>query len=252
LQNEDKNQWLRIYELSFAVVLKIFRKYSFYLNQDQEGPRISLLWVTREYQVTKRPTRQRKKRWTRTSQQLKDTLQITWRNGWPKSEEDFKKRDQICKNGSNEMKERKPGVYRKEDTKWMPSKEKVVISRLRTGYARATPGGPKMEGVGNPLWPSATPIYPSTTYCGNAKKLRTREQTWIWIKNNGSTGKKVWKRWLTTQKKSDCTTEYRNGKTRRESINQGSDGNEERKRCPWNINLGKKNVIEMKCKYYFW
>jgi hypothetical protein len=37
---------------------------------------------------------------------------------------------------------------------------------------------------------SATPIYPSTTYCKNAKKLRTRERTWTRKKNNASTGKK--------------------------------------------------------------
>jgi hypothetical protein len=33
---------------------------------------------------------------------------------------------------------------------------------------------------------------------------------------------------------------------RRKRINQDSDGNEERRRYPWNINLGKKY------KYYFW
>jgi hypothetical protein len=50
---------------------------------DHEGPRITLLF-TREYQKMKRPTRQREKPWTRTSQPLKDTRQTTWRNGWPK------------------------------------------------------------------------------------------------------------------------------------------------------------------------
>jgi hypothetical protein len=34
----------------------------------------------------------------------------------------------------------------------MPRKEQVAISRLRTGYTRAT-HGPKMEGVGNLLCP---------------------------------------------------------------------------------------------------
>jgi hypothetical protein len=63
------------------------------------------------------------------------------------------------------MKERKPDVDRKEDTKGMRRKELVAISRLRTGYTRAT-HGPKMERVA----PSATLIYLSTTYCGNAKK----------------------------------------------------------------------------------
>jgi hypothetical protein len=60
--------------------------------------------------------------------------------------EDFKKRVQWWKNGNNEMKERKPNVDRKEDTKKMPKKEQVAISRLRTGHTH----GLKMEGVSNP------------------------------------------------------------------------------------------------------
>jgi hypothetical protein len=87
--------------------------------------------------------------------------------------------------------------------------------------------------------PSATPIYLSTPYCGNAKKLTTRVWTWTWERNNGSTGKKVWKRKLTTQKKSDCTTGYRNGENnqkvskiiaKRKRTNQDDDENEERRR----------------------
>jgi hypothetical protein len=92
---------------------------------------------------------------------------------------------------------------RKQETIGMPRKEQVAISRLRTGFTRAT-HGPKMEGVVNA--PSATPIYPSTTYCGNAKKLRTRERTWTWERNNGSTGKKYGKdNWL--RKRMEKTTE---------------------------------------------
>jgi hypothetical protein len=45
------------------------------------------------------------------------------------------------------MKERKPDVDRKEDTKRMPKKEQVAISRLRTGYTRATQD-PKIEDIG--------------------------------------------------------------------------------------------------------
>jgi hypothetical protein len=47
------------------------------------------------------------------------------------------------KNKNNEMKERKPDVDRKEDTKGMPS----------TAYTRYTKTihGPKMEGDGNPV-----------------------------------------------------------------------------------------------------
>jgi hypothetical protein len=68
------------------------------------------------------------------------------------TEEEFKKRDQRWKNGNNEMKERKPDVDRKKDTKGKPRKDQVAISRLRTEYTRAT-HGPKMEVVSNPLYP---------------------------------------------------------------------------------------------------
>jgi hypothetical protein len=55
------------------------------------------------------------------------------------------------------MKERKPEVHRKEDTIEIPIKKQVAIFRLRIGYRRAHM------------------VYHSTTYCENAKKLRTRE-----------------------------------------------------------------------------
>jgi hypothetical protein len=83
------------------------------------------------------------------------------------TEEDFKKRDQKWKNGNNEMKERKPDVDRKEDTKGMPTKEHVAISRPLMA--------PRWKGSVVHYVPSVTPIYLSTTHCGNAKKLRTRE-----------------------------------------------------------------------------
>jgi hypothetical protein len=50
------------------------------------------------------------------------------------TDEDLKKRDERWKNGNNRMKERKP----------------EPISRLKTGYTKAT-HGLKMKGVGNPL-----------------------------------------------------------------------------------------------------
>jgi hypothetical protein len=50
------------------------------------------------------------------------------------------------------MIKRKPDVDRKQDTKEMPRKEQVAISRLRTGHTRAT-HCPKKKGVGNPLCP---------------------------------------------------------------------------------------------------
>jgi hypothetical protein len=48
------------------------------------------------------------------------------------------------------MEKRKQRDERKEERKGMPRKEQVTISRLRTGYSRAT-HGPKMEEVDNPL-----------------------------------------------------------------------------------------------------
>jgi hypothetical protein len=68
------------------------------------------------------------------------------------TEKDFKQRDQRWKNGNNEMKERKPDVDRKKDTKRMSRKEQVEIFRLRTRYTTAT-HGPKMERISNPLCP---------------------------------------------------------------------------------------------------
>jgi hypothetical protein len=56
-----------------------------------------------------------------------------------------KKRPKM-ENGNNDMKQRKPDVDRKEDTKVMPRKQQMAISRLRTGYKKAI-HGPKMEGV---------------------------------------------------------------------------------------------------------
>jgi hypothetical protein len=47
-----------------------------WIMKDRELPSYGSLF-TREYQVTKRPTKQRKKRWTRIYQPLKDTRQTT-------------------------------------------------------------------------------------------------------------------------------------------------------------------------------
>jgi hypothetical protein len=143
---------------------------------DHEGPRITLLWDPSHKEIPGNK---------RVNQAAKEALDedISTTERYPPddlkkwlTEDDFKKRDKRWKNGNNDMKEREPDVDRKEDTKGMRRKDQVAISRLRTGYKRAT-YGTKMDGVSNP--PSVTPIYSSTTYCGNAKKLRTRKRTWI-------------------------------------------------------------------------
>jgi hypothetical protein len=119
---------------------------------DHDGPRITLLWVPSLKGIPGN-----EKADYAVKEALDEDISTTER--YPQDdlkkwliEEDFKKRDQRWKNGNNEMKERKPDVERKEDTKGMPSKKQVAISRLRTGYTRATPG-PKLEGVSNPLCP---------------------------------------------------------------------------------------------------
>jgi hypothetical protein len=121
---------------------------------DQEGPRITLLWV-----LSHKGIPGNEKADQAAKKVLDEDIPTTERypsdnmKKWL-TEEDFKKGDQRWKNGNNKMKERKPDVDRKEDTKKMPRKEQVAISRSRprTGYTRAN-HGLKMEGVGNPVCP---------------------------------------------------------------------------------------------------
>jgi hypothetical protein len=60
--------------------------------------------------------------------------------------ETTKIRKERWRNGSNNMK------GRKVDTRGMTRRELVVISRLRTGYTRAT-HGPRMNGITDPQCP---------------------------------------------------------------------------------------------------
>jgi hypothetical protein len=123
---------------------------------DHERPRITLLGVPSHKEIP-----DNEKTDQAAKEALKEDISTTERN----PPDNFKKwlKDQKWKNGNNEMKERKPDVDRKDDTKGMPTKEHVAISR------------PLMA----PIWkgsvahyvPSVTPIYLSTTHCGNAKKL---------------------------------------------------------------------------------
>jgi hypothetical protein len=114
------------------------------------------------------------------------------------TQEDFKKKDQRWKNGNNEMKERKPDVDRKEDTKGMPRKEQVAISRLRTEYTRAT-HGPKMEGVRNPLCPFCNPHLSVDHILWECKETRGPENEYGHEKRYGKDNK-LRKRYRTVQR----------------------------------------------------
>jgi hypothetical protein len=133
---------------------------------DHVGPRITLLWVPSHVEI---PGNEK------ADHAAKEVLDedISTTEVYPPddlkkwlTEEDFKKRVQRWTNGNNEMKERKPDVDRKE-----------AISRLRTGYTRAT-HGPEMEGVSNP----------------QCKETEDQRMNMDMRKEQRINGKKVWKR----------------------------------------------------------
>jgi hypothetical protein len=66
--------------------------------------------------------------------------------------ETTKIRKERWRNGSNNMKGRKIEHEYDGDTRGMTRREQVIISRLRTGYTRAT-HGPRMNGITDPQCP---------------------------------------------------------------------------------------------------
>jgi hypothetical protein len=155
---------------------------------DHEGPRITLLKVPSHVGI---PGNEK------ANQAAKEVLaeDISTTEIYPPddlkkwlTEEDFKKRGQRWKNRNNEMKERKPDVNKKEDTRGMPGKEQVAISRLRTGYTRAT-HDPK---IGNPLCPFCNThlsVYHILWECNETEDQRTnmdmKKVQWINGKSYG-------------------------------------------------------------------
>jgi hypothetical protein len=101
---------------------------------DNEGPRMTLLWVPRQSGMPGKANQAAK-------EALEGHISTTERcppddlNKWLTETEMV---DQCWKNTNNGMKERKPDVDRKEDRKEMPSKEQVAISGLRTGLKQPT------------------------------------------------------------------------------------------------------------------
>jgi hypothetical protein len=152
------------------------------------------------------------------------------------TEEDFKKRYQRWKNRNNEMKERKPDADRKKDTKEIPRRKQMALSRLRTGYTKAT-HGPKMERVSNPLCIFCN-IHLSVDHILWECKEAEDQRTWTWIKNNGSTGKRygiddcLRKRNRTVQRNIGMENNRKVSKIipRRKGTNQDGDDNEEIRR----------------------
>jgi ribonuclease HI len=96
---------------------------------DHEGPRITLLWVPSHVGIpgNEKAAKEAQDEDISTTERYSPYDLKIWL-----TEEVFKKRDQRRKNGNNDMKERKADVDRKEDTKRMPRKEQVAISRFRT------------------------------------------------------------------------------------------------------------------------
>jgi hypothetical protein len=118
-------------------------------------------------------------------------------------------------------------------------KEQVAISRLRTGYTRAT-HGPKMEGVSNPLCPSCNIYLSVDNILWECKETEDQRMNTDMRKEQWINGNKWMEKMFDYAKKTDClcTTEYRNGKNnrkvskiiaRRKKINQDGDENEERR-----------------------
>jgi hypothetical protein len=91
------------------------------------------------------------------------------------------------------MKERKPDVERKEDTKRMPRKEQVAISRLRTGYTGVI-HSPKMEGVSNLLCPFCNTHLSVDHILWEFKETEDQRTNMDMKKEQWNNGKKVWKR----------------------------------------------------------
>jgi hypothetical protein len=124
---------------------------------DHEGPRITLIWVLSHKEIPGN-----KKADQAAKEALDEDISTTERYSqddlkkWL-TEEDFKKRDQRWKNK-------------------MIQRNKQVKHSVPS--IRGPPTVSRWKGLTTHYTHSATTIYPSTAYCGNAKKLRTRQQTW--------------------------------------------------------------------------
>jgi hypothetical protein len=175
---------------------------------DQERPRITLLWVPSHKRI---PGNENSN--LAAKKALEEDILTTERyppDDLKKSstEEDYKKWDQRWKNRNNENKERKPLTERRIQ-KECQGKSKWKFPDSEPGI-RGPPTASSLSRVGYPLcrfFNTDPSVHHKLWGC---KKIEEQRMNIDMKKNNGSTGKKVWKRWKTTQKKLDCTAEYRN------------------------------------------
>jgi hypothetical protein len=127
---------------------------------DHERRRITLLWVLSHKGIPGNEKADQAKKET-----LVEDMSTTERY----SQDDLKKWFT-----EEDFKKKKPKIEKRD-------RKKKARRRQKGGYKKyakeKASGRLRMEGVSNPLRPFYRPIYPSTTYCGNAKKLMTREQT---------------------------------------------------------------------------
>jgi hypothetical protein len=119
---------------------------------DRFKKQITLLWVPRHMDITGN------KQADEEAKAAVDTNEDTPPKDlekWLKTETKKIRKDQ-WRNGSNNMIGRKIEHECVGDRRGMTRREQVVISRLRTGYTRAT-HGPRMNGITNPQCPFCNP-----------------------------------------------------------------------------------------------
>jgi hypothetical protein len=104
---------------------------------DQQEGKITLIWVPGHVSITGNENID-----TTTKEVLNDRIQSTKKYPLHKVDRTETSRRATSKwnNTTTEMKDRKPHIRSIKDTQKMTRRDQVLISRLRTGYCRATHG----------------------------------------------------------------------------------------------------------------